>query len=408
MAIQINSVRLVLSTYVLFKNSSLCIPHSFQGNYTPQVSILKANYHTQNHTNLLYYIEMTTLLLKESDLTHGANIIKDGGTVAFRTETVYGLGADATNDEAIKKIFIAKNRPQSNPLIIHFHSIQHIQEYLDIPLDVLPLFSKVKAALTIVLPYCRGGILPSVVNQTGIERISPTALSNQNTIAVRIPSCKFAQKFIHACGVPLAAPSANTSTRPSPTRWQDVHNDLDGRIDGIFMGKQTKIGIESTVVLYNEGKLEILRQGGISANQLSKLAKIPVKILQSGENLSKSPGTRFKHYSPSVPVKIIIPNQPNLKDLINDKQVIILCLTQNKKRCKKLLANNTKLITLGNSAKHVQTNLFAAFREAEKLLAQMNNKTEPCASTQLILIEQMPQTEDFSSINERISKASNS
>jgi len=345
---------------------------------------------------------MTHLLNENNikDFAHGVNIIKQGGTVAFRTETVYGLGADATSDDAIKKIFIAKNRPQSNPLIIHFHSLEHLQQYINVPQELVPLF-KIKHALTVVLEK------PEASDNK--PELSQVALGGQNTVACRIPSCPFARKFIKDCGLPIAAPSANTSTRPSPTRWQDVYDDLNRRIDAIFTGAQTNIGLESTVILYNNGILEVLRQGGINIKKLSRLSKMPVKLVtKESEKLHKSPGTRFKHYSPSAPLQII--TKLPAVEFLENKHAIILCRTQNKKLYNHLLSSlpdTVRIITLGKNAKQVQTNLFAAFREAEKLLETLCfDAKQFTKSSQLILIESMPKTQDFSSVNERISKAS--
>lgn len=310
-----------------------------------------------------------TKLLKESDMAQGVAIIKQGGLVAFRTETVYGLGADATNDNAVKKIFIAKSRPQTNPLIVHFHSLKHLKSYIDVPQEILPLF-RVKGALTVVL-------------KKGDCNISQFVTGGQDTVACRIPACGFAKKFIKAAGVPIAAPSANTSTRPSPTRWQDVYDDLNNRIEAIFMGGQTKIGVESTVVLWSGGKINILRQGGVDANTLEKITKLPVAVSKDNAKLVKSPGTKFKHYTPNVPLHII------KEDSSVQSDGVILCRTANKKKYPK----TAKIIPLGNTAKQIQANLFAAFRDAEKL-----NPIQ-------ILIEQMPNTEEFSSINDRIQKA---
>ena len=339
-----------------------------------------------------------THLLKENDnndFKTGVELIKQGGTVAFRTETVYGLGASAINDDAVKRIFIAKSRPQTNPLIVHFYSLAHLQEYLKVPTEILPLF-KIKGALTVVLP----------LDFAGDKRISQVVLAGQKTVACRIPSCPFTQKLIRACGVPIAAPSANTSTRPSPTRWQDVYDDLNKRIDAIFIGKQTNIGLESTVVLYNNKKLEILRQGGILARKLSKITKLPVEIIQhENSKLAKSPGTQFKHYSPSAPLEVI--TETLTIESLKSKHTVILCRNQNKKLYKNLTCETTQVITLGNSAKQIQSNLFAAFREAEKLLNKMNEHSQDLIKPeQLIFIEQMPNTDAFATINERITKAS--
>ncbi|MCL2228548.1 MAG: L-threonylcarbamoyladenylate synthase [Firmicutes bacterium] len=321
-----------------------------------------------------------TKLLSEKEYKQGARIIKGGGVVAFRTETVFGLGADATNCEAVKKIFVAKNRPQNNPLIVHFHSIKHLQEYLIIPPEILPLF-RIKAPLTIVIQNT-----PTDTTKP----LSPIVCAGQKTVACRIPTCGFTRKFIRACGTPISAPSANTSTRPSPTRWQDVFSDLDGRIDAIIKGKPTKFGIESTVVLYTDGKLEVLRHGAVSVKKLARLTKLVVTNVADSEKLKKSPGTMHKHYTPSVPV-VLFKKPEEIPALIKDKAAVILFKT-NKEHYKGLRA-----INLGKTCACVQTNFFKALRDAEKMLLEKPNP--------VILVEQMPSTQEFAGINDRICKA---
>lgn len=327
-----------------------------------------------------------TKLLNEKELLQGVNLIRDGGLVAFRTETVYGLGADATNESAVKKVFAAKTRPTNNPLIVHFHSLKHLLEFFpDISATERDLLKKIPDALTLVLPNPKD------------SKIAPACLAGQKTVAVRIPSCKFARKFIMACGVPLAAPSANTSTRPSPTRWQDVYDDLNKRIDAIFMGKRTKVGLESTVIQATADKINVLRLGGASVKKIESVAKLPTQIVASSP---KSPGTKHRHYTPSVPLHVLTRNE--IKEKANDGHNIILCLNKNKNHYR-----NFHVIALGNSATAVGQNLFPAMREAEKIIADLrsnNTGFEKVAET--ILVEKMPEGEAFVVINERLSKAS--
>ena len=334
-------------------------------------------------------------LLRESQLYQGVDIIKNGGTVAFRTETVYGLGADATNDEAIKKIFQAKARPQENPLIIHFASLDHLRFFFpNIDSVALSILTKVKSALTILLPKPEDCL------------ISPVAYGGGDFVAVRIPNCNFSKRFIRACGVPLAAPSANTSSRPSTTRWEDVVADLDQKADAVFMGRHSSIGLESTVIhLTPQNTIEVLRQGGASIQLLKNKTGLPVTLATHEEQLKSSPGTRFKHYSPSVPLYIGWPRGychetdfTEMVERINNfaatRHTIVLCATQHYRKYPGLT-----LIPLGRNAKQISYNLFKAIRVAEKMILAGEGSGA-------IVVEAFEDTDKFLSINERLSKAS--
>lgn len=320
-----------------------------------------------------------TKLLAEHELKAGAQIIRDGGTVAFRTETVYGLGADATSETAVAKIFEAKGRPAVNPLIVHFASLEDVFSFFpDVDAQTRRVLELAKSALTVILPRPK--------------RIPAITSGGLDTVAVRVPACKFACSFIRACGVPIAAPSANTSTRPSPTRWQDVYEDLNGHIDAIFKGKQTRIGLESTVVRVNKNIIEVLRLGGTCTEELAKITGMPVELITNKEHAKSSPGTAFKHYAPSCP--LVISQEPNMvkkiKEYISDKDAVVLCMEQNKK-CYQ--TKTQRVISLGSTAKQISKNLFAAIREAEKI-------------SDAIACETFPNSPEFEAVNERIRRAS--
>jgi L-threonylcarbamoyladenylate synthase len=184
-----------------------------------------------------------TQLLTEKQIDIGVRIIKDGGLVAFQTETVYGLAGDASNKSAVQKIFEAKNRPIEKQLVLQFASIKDVCAHFPNDVDEvsLKLLKKFRVGLTVVLP---------------------------NGTAVRIPANPFAKKFLRACGIPLVVTSANTSAQPSTTTWNAVYDDLNGRIDAIFMSKPSKVGTPSTIVKIENGEIKILRQGAIPARKL--------------------------------------------------------------------------------------------------------------------------------------------
>ena len=184
--------------------------------------------------------------------TEAAEFIKNGGLVAFPTETVYGLGADVFDVKAIEKIFVAKGRPSDNPLIAHVAEKDQINLLVSEITDSAEKFIKAffPAALTLVLPKS--------------ARVPLIATANLPTIGVRMPRHDLAREFLKECGVPLVAPSANLSGKPSPTTWQAVFEDLNRRIDCILQGEQTEIGVESTVVDCTGEKPVVLRVGSVS------------------------------------------------------------------------------------------------------------------------------------------------
>lgn len=231
-------------------------------------------------------------VLTESPIV-AAKFIKNGGIVAFPTETVYGLGADVFDEKAIAKIFAAKQRPNDNPLIAHVGNLEQIKFLVK---EITPNAQKFieaffPAPLTLVLPKA--------------EKVSLIATANLETIGVRMPRNKTAQKFLKACNVPLVAPSANLSGRPSPTDWQAVYEDLDSRIDCILQGDVTEVGLESTVVDCTTETPLVLRSGAVTLEQLREI--IPeTKIYKLKENeTAKSPGLKHRHYSPSAKVVLV-------------------------------------------------------------------------------------------------------
>jgi L-threonylcarbamoyladenylate synthase len=221
-----------------------------------------------------------------------ARFIQHGEVVAFPTETVYGLGAAILNEEAIMKIFIAKDRPADNPLIAHIYDLSQLDLITSgIPANAAKLIeSFFPGALTVILP--KNDKVPSV------------ATAGLKTIGVRMPKDPVARQFLRACGAPVVAPSANLSGRPSPTTWQAVRDDLDGRISCILKGEQTKVGLESTVVDCAGDKPVILRAGAVTLEELQKVIPQTEASTRTGGALHKSPGTQYRHYAPQA--KVII------------------------------------------------------------------------------------------------------
>jgi L-threonylcarbamoyladenylate synthase len=225
--------------------------------------------------------------------TDAAARIRRGQIVAFPTETVYGLGADAFNPEAVRRIFAAKGRPSDNPLIVHIHDLAQVDDLAatvpDAAATLLEHF--VPGPLTLILP--KRPTVPDVV--TG----------GLDTVGIRMPRHPVAQVFLEACACPVAAPSANRSGRPSPTTWEAVLADLDGRISCILKGDRTPVGLESTVVDCTEVPPLVLRAGAITLEQLQ--AVWPSVRLSPDVHTAKrrSPGTRYRHYAPRAHICLV-------------------------------------------------------------------------------------------------------
>ncbi|MFO8099009.1 MAG: L-threonylcarbamoyladenylate synthase [Salinibacter sp.] len=225
-----------------------------------------------------------------SSPTDAARYIRTGELSAFPTETVYGLGADALQPKAVQKIFEAKGRPPDNPLIVHVierRQVAHLTASVPDAAEAL-MEAFWPGPLTVILP--KSDAVPAEVT------------AGLSTVGLRWPRHPVAQAFLEACASPVAAPSANRSGRPSPTTWQAVHHDLDGRIACILKGGRTETGLESTVVDCTASPPTVLRPGAIPVEAL----RDRIGEVHAGENTSgsaaRSPGTRHRHYAPQASV----------------------------------------------------------------------------------------------------------
>lgn len=273
---------------------------------------------------------MKTQILYPGDEKLAAEILLRGGIVALPTETVYGLGADGLNENAVKKIFVAKGRPSDNPLILHIAE----------PEDILDLVSEVPkkaqilidnfwpGALTVILP--RTDLVPNVVS-AGLE-----------TVAVRCPSNEVMRKVIKYLKRPIAAPSANISGKPSPTKFSHVLNDLDGKVDAIFDGGDCEFGLESTVISFDGEVPRILRPGKVTKEQIESLIgeviidpAVTGKVAKDQKVLS--PGMKYKHYAPRAKVIVIKSDSGKYIDYVNknsDENTLSLCFDEDKAKIK--------------------------------------------------------------------------
>ncbi|WP_263788677.1 L-threonylcarbamoyladenylate synthase [Salinibacter grassmerensis] len=225
--------------------------------------------------------------------TEAAHHLRRGNLVAFPTETVYGLGADAFRPDAVRRIFEAKGRPADNPLIVHLRRQEQIgQVAARIPPVAQHLLDTfVPGPLTLILP--KHDNLPSVVT------------ADLETVGIRVPRLPLAQSFLEACDTPVPAPSANRSGRPSPTSWEAVEHDLGGRIDCILQGGRTDAGVESTVVDCTTDPATVLRPGAVSVESLRRtLGEVQVAS-SDADAAPRSPGTRHRHYAPSAQVQLV-------------------------------------------------------------------------------------------------------
>lgn len=227
-----------------------------------------------------------------------AAYILRGGLVAFPTETVYGLGADVFNEAAVARIFEAKQRPADNPLIAHVSSLEQIEILAS---TISPRARKLIDA------FFPGPLTLVFEKRSSVPMIATAGL---NTIGVRMPQLPLAIDFLEACATPVVAPSANLSGRPSPTTWEAVREDLDGRIDCILQGDPTEIGLESTVVDCVSGIPIILRRGAISLEQLQGVLPEILDRESAESDDRRSPGLNYRHYSPHAEVVLVSPGDP--------------------------------------------------------------------------------------------------
>ena len=241
---------------------------------------------------------METKYLTQTDLPLAAEIIRRGGLVGIPTETVYGLGANGLDAEAVSHIFEAKGRPQDNPLILHIADVSWLERYCkDIPLTAYKLAEAYwPGPMTMILP--RKDMVPDAVT-AGLD-----------TVGMRCPSHPLCHELIRLADVPIAAPSGNTSGRPSPTTADHMREDMDGKIDAIVDGGPCSVGVESTIIDLTCTPPRLLRPGGISLEQLrAVLGPVDVdpavtRLLSAGEK-PKAPGMKYRHYAPKAPVTVV-------------------------------------------------------------------------------------------------------
>jgi len=299
-----------------------------------------------------------------ASIERAAEVIRDGGLVAFPTETVYGLGANGLDGEAVRRIFRAKGRPADNPLILHFAALEAVlpvvREVPDWAREVARRFWP--GPLTLVLKRAR--LVPAVVT-AGLD-----------TVAVRVPDNVIALQLIRAAGVPIAAPSANLSGKPSPTTAEHVVADLAGKIEMILDGGPTGIGVESTVLDASGGRPRILRPGGVSREALEEVLG-PLEEPVTASDRPRSPGMKYTHYSPDATLYLVEhPNRERVARTVGElarrflaegRRVGIIAGAEHVDEYLALAGHGwLTVMSLGREDREVAANLFAALRAMDE------------------------------------------
>lgn len=318
--------------------------------------------------------KITTIIKNGNDkeaISEASAILKNGGLVAFPTETVYGLGADALNADAAAKIYAAKGRPSDNPLIVHIADTEAVYKLATVVPDKAVMLMEAfwPGPLTIILP--KKSIVPD--GTTG----------GLNTVAIRMPSHPVARELITESGVYIAAPSANTSGRPSPTTAGHVAEDMNGRIDMILDGGEVGIGIESTIVDLTGDVPTILRPGFITKKMLEHIVgevAIDKAIIEPDPNLRpKAPGMKYTHYAPKGTLTIVSSacgNYANvtatINKLVEEKQSegYKVAVLVSKEHASDYKCENVLVIGESKKDETIAAHLYATLRKCDELGAE--------------------------------------
>ncbi|MBR6336359.1 MAG: threonylcarbamoyl-AMP synthase [Ruminococcus sp.] len=304
----------------------------------------------------------TRLLLTDDDsLRYAAGLLKEGKVVGIPTETVYGLGANALDVDAVGDIFKAKGRPQDNPLIVHISDISELEALVE---DIPPLARK-----------CAESFWPGPLTMIFKKKpiIPDTTSGGLDTVGIRMPSNKYARQIIKFAGVPIAAPSANLSGSPSPTTAMHVFKDMNGRIPAIVDGGMSAVDVESTVISFEGDSIRILRPGFISKEDLAEITDnvvIDKGVLEqlSPDTVVRSPGMKYRHYSPSADVTIIDADAEHFRGYVKEHgDSDTVCLVFNDSDCDE---TGLRYINYGSDSKQQAQRLFDALRELDEIGAK--------------------------------------
>lgn len=309
---------------------------------------------------------MATELIRadEHGIARAAQVIRAGGIVGFPTETVYGLGANALDPDAVPGIFAAKGRPADNPLIVHIADMGDIAPLIsgDLPEQARLLAEAYwPGPMTLVLP--KSALIPDAVS-AGLD-----------TVGIRMPAHPVARALIRECGLPIAAPSANRSGRPSPTCARDVLEDMDGRIPMILDGGPCGIGLESTVISLLDGEARILRPGGVTPEMVERVLggvivdSTALKPLAEGQ-VARSPGMKYRHYAPKGKLILIDGEAERVKAALRARYAeehargLRVCLLLPEALMEEF--RNMRAYSLGRNEEEASQRVFAALRQLDR------------------------------------------
>lgn len=294
----------------------------------------------------------------EEKIKEVAQDILNGKLVIFPTETVYGIGANALNDNACKNIFKAKGRAGDNPLIVHVNNVDMIKQLVEEPNEVEKI---------LISTFCPG---PFTLILKAKNIIPKSVTAGLDTVGIRMPSNKIANKLIEYAGVPIAAPSANVSGRPSGTKIEDILKEFDGKVSTIIDDGMVDIGLESTVVRVIDNKVRILRPGKITKEDIEKL-RIEVEIDKNilgkydGKEKVLSPGMKYRHYAPNTKCMMVYSKNEEsmvnkINELISGKNALVVCRDKNFDK----YATKNK-IKMGSSLDEMAHNIFSILRQVD-------------------------------------------
>ena len=294
----------------------------------------------------------------EERIKEAAQDILNGELVIFPTETVYGIGANALNDDACKNIFKAKGRAGDNPLIVHVNNVDMIKKLVEEPNEI---------EKKLIKSFCPG---PFTLIFKAKNIIPKSVTAGLDTVGIRMPSNKIANKLIEYAGVPIAAPSANVSGRPSGTKIDDILKEFDGKVSTIIDDGMVDIGLESTVVRVIDNKVRILRPGKITKEDIEKL-RIEVEIDKNilgkydGKEKVLSPGMKYRHYAPNTKCMMVYSKNEEamvnkINELISGKNALVVCRDKNFDK----YATKNK-IKMGNSLDEMAHNIFSILRQVD-------------------------------------------
>lgn len=315
--------------------------------------------------------------VSQQDIQHAVELLRAGELVAFPTETVYGLGANANNPEAVRKIFRVKGRPATHPLIVHIDHPRYLQRWVR---DMSPQAMKLAEAFW-------PGPLTLVAKRA--PAVSDAITGGQDTVAIRVPNHPVAQQLLNAFGGGIAAPSANRYGHVSPTRAEHVREEFGDAIGAVLDGGDCKVGLESTIVTCVDEVPRILRPGSIGISQLREI--VPTIEAGAGPNAPRVPGSNLRHYSPRTPVNVV-PGR-RLEQVMNEftsrhEKVAVLAL-----RPPATANPYMTWINAGMRADLYARSLYAHLRTLDK------------SGAQIILVEEVPQGEKWDAVRDRLRRA---